>query len=237
MQLRRNLGGYLLDLPDRLDIELLRRELDGCVAGVDARILNVFAYGGHQYAAAVSDCIELYLLATRHELADDHGMLGRDLDSPRQHLQEPVAVMAYAHGRTGKDIGRPHQHGEADFHYEAVDFVQGGEFLPAGLVNAERIHYGRELVPVLRPVDVCGGSAEYVHAAFGELDGEVVGNLSSHGYDHSLRSLQGNDVHYPFERQLVEVEPVAHVVVGGNGLGIVVDHDAPPALPADLLHA
>ena len=92
-------------------------------------------------------------------------------------------------------------------------------------------------MPVLRPVDVRGGGTEYVHAALGELDGKVIRYLPSHGDDHSLRGLEPDDVHDPFERQFVEIQPVAHVVVRGDGLGIVIDHYTPPALPADLLHA
>ena len=95
-------------------------------------------------------------------------------------------------------------------------------------------------MPVLRPVDVRGGGTEYVHAALGELDGKVVRYLPSHGDDHSLRGLEPDDVHDPFERQFVEIEPVADVVVGRDRFGIVVDHHAPVPAAADgveRLHA
>ena len=92
-------------------------------------------------------------------------------------------------------------------------------------------------MPVLGPVDVGGGSTQDVHTTLSKFDGEIVGNLAADGHDHSLGSLESYDVHDPLERQFVEIESVAHVIVRGYGLGVVVDHDAPPALLADLLHA
>ena len=52
-----------------------------------------------------------------------------------------------------------------------------------------------------------------------------------------MRILHLDDVHNPLEGKLVEIEPVAHVVVSGYGLRIVVDEHSPVALLADGLNA
>ena len=48
-----------------------------------------------------------------------------------------------------------------------------------------------------------------------------------------MRLLQVDDIHYTLEGQLVEVETVAHIVVGRYGLWVVVDHNRAPTFLAD----
>ena len=62
-----------------------------------------------------------------------------------------------------------------------------------------------------------------------ELHGQVVGYLAADAHDYAAGRLEVDDVHHALKRQLVEVETVAHVVVGRYGLGIVVDHYRPVA--------
>jgi hypothetical protein len=56
-------------------------------------------------------------------------------------------------------------------------------------------------------------------------EGDVVGDLPAHGQEDAERLLPLIDVEDPLEAELVEVEPVADVVVGRHGLRVVVDHD------------
>ena len=48
-----------------------------------------------------------------------------------------------------------------------------------------------------------------------------------------MRLLHLDDIHHTLEGQLVEVETVAHIVVGRYGLRVVVDHHRAPAFLAD----
>ena len=48
-----------------------------------------------------------------------------------------------------------------------------------------------------------------------------------------MRLLHLDDIHHTLEGQLVEVETVAHIVVGRYGLWVVVDHHRAPAFLAD----
>ena len=57
-----------------------------------------------------------------------------------------------------------------------------------------------------------------------ESHGEVVGYLASSGDNHAMGALEFDNVHDALEGEFIKIEAVAHVVVGGDGLGIVVDH-------------
>jgi len=52
-----------------------------------------------------------------------------------------------------------------------------------------------------------------------------------------MRSFQFNDVHHTFEGKLIEIEPVAHVIVRGNGLWVIIDKHSPVAFLADCFNA
>ena len=55
-----------------------------------------------------------------------------------------------------------------------------------------------------------------------------------------MRTLHFDDVHDTLKGQFVEIQTVAHVIVGGNGLRVIVHHHAAVALLADsaeCLHA
>ena len=48
-----------------------------------------------------------------------------------------------------------------------------------------------------------------------------------------MRLLQVDDVENPLEGEFVEVETVAHVIVGGDGFGVVVNHDRAETVAAN----
>ena len=116
-----------------------------------------------------------------------------------------------------------------------MNVVHRGQLPPSGLVYAEAVEHGREAVAVLGVVDAVGGGAEDGDLGGIQAGSQVVGNLASHGDDHSVRFLQVADIEHPLVGQLVEVEAVAHIVVSGYGLRVVVDHDSAPAALADGL--
>ena len=68
-----------------------------------------------------------------------------------------------------------------------------------------------------------------------ELECEVIRDLTTSRYDDAMRVLQFEDIHHALEGEFVEVKTVAHIVVGGNGLWVVVDHHGAVAVLADGL--
>ncbi len=73
-----------------------------------------------------------------------------------------------------------------------------------------------------------------LHAVRREAGGEVERRLAAELHDDAPAFFLLVDVEHVFERERLEVEFVARVVVGRNGLGVRVDHDG---LEAELLAA
>ena len=80
-----NLLRYLLDSTHGLDIEFLRRELDGGIARMHASKLDMLRDGISHNLALVGHCIHFDFLGTLDEARDDHRMLLAHIGS---HLEE-----------------------------------------------------------------------------------------------------------------------------------------------------
>ena len=88
-------------------------------------------------------------------------------------------------------------------------------------------------MPVLCLVDALCTRPENIYTVLVEPERQIVRNLSSYRHDDSVRLLKLVDVHDALECELVEIEPVAHVIVSGNRFGVVVDHNSPVAFLPD----
>ena len=58
-----------------------------------------------------------------------------------------------------------------------------------------------------------------------QFHGEIVGDLSAYRYDDTVGRFEIDDIEHAFERKLVEVKSVAHIVVGRYRFGVIVDHN------------
>ena len=184
--------------------------------------------------------IHLHLLGVEHELRDDHGVFLADRSSQFEETLQFVLVGADIHRRAGEHIRGADEDGEAHFLNEAVDIVHRGEGAPLGLVHADTVEHGRELIAVFGIVNRLRGGAKDRHVLCVEFEREVVRNLPACGDNHTVGVLQLEDIHHALEGQLVEIKAVAHVVVGGDGLGVVVYHHGAVSVLAnglERLHA
>ena len=91
----------------------------------------------------------------------------------------------------------------------------------------------RELSTVLCVIDVLSLGPKDWHILCIELHRQVVRNLTTGRYDDTVRLFQVDDIHHTLECQLIEVETVAHIVVGRYGLRVIVDHHRAPTLLTD----
>ena len=78
---------------------------------------------------------------------------------------------------------------------------------------------------VFSTVDRQRRSTQYRNILAIQFHCQVVRDLATYGYDHTLRHFQVHHIEYTFERKFVEVQTVAHIVVGRNRFRVVVDHD------------
>ncbi len=88
-------------------------------------------------------------------------------------------------------------------------------------------------MPVLGIVDIAGRRSQDGHLLLVKHHGQVVGDLSPGGKYHPFGCFKFHNIHDPFIGELVKIEPVAYVVIGGNRFGIIIDHYGSPAFPAD----
>src|SRR5699024_1354199 len=90
---------------------------------------------------------------------------------------------------------------------------------------------------VLGQVDALGGGAENAHAVAVQALGQFYRRLPAKGHHHAHRLLAGDDAQNVLLRERLEVEAVGGVVVGGDGLRVVVDDDHFKAHAPQRAHA
>ena len=129
------LAGYLLDLADGGEIDVLGGEYHGGVAGVNAGVFDMLAHCIFHHFALVGHGIKLYLLGLLHELGNYHGIFLAHLGGHLQESLQFLIAVAYVHGGTGENVRRTYQYGIAYLADELLDVVQRGEGTPCGLVD------------------------------------------------------------------------------------------------------
>ena len=68
------------------------------------------------------------------------------------------------------------------------------------------------------------GLTKNIHMGLIKAGSQVIGYLSAHGENHTMRLLKIKNVHDTLISELIEIEAITHVIIGGNGLGIVINH-------------
>ena len=98
--------------------------------------------------------------------------------------------------------------------------------------NLQIVEQLAEQLAVFGQVDVLGIGADDRHAEPLQRQRKIQRRLAAELHDHAVGLFGVDDVQHFFERERLEVEAVAGVVVGRDGLRIAVDHDR---LDAELL--
>ena len=224
VQLFGYLLAYLFDAACCCQIDVLCGEHQRCVARVDARKLNVLRDGVLVNLAVLGHGVELYLLGILHKLRNHNRILLRHFGGGVQEGAHLVLVVADVHCRAREHVRRTNQHGEAHLVNKLVNLLETCQSLPARLVDAQLVEHCRELVAVFGAVNRHRRCAQNRHVLTVEVHCQVVRNLSAHRHNHALRNLKVDDVEHALKRQLVEVQAVAHIVVGADRFGVVVNH-------------
>ncbi len=106
-------------------------------------------------------------------------------------------------------------------------------------VHLRLLEYFAEQLTVLGQVDGFRGGAENRHAGSLQTRGQgqrgLAAELDDDALDRAHLLLGLVDLEHVFEGERLEVEAVGHVVIGGHGLRVAVDHDGVIVL-AKLLH-
>ena len=176
------------------------------------------------HLAILCHCIHLNLLGMFDKLTYYHWVILTYIGSQLQESLQLILVRTYVHRSTRKHVARTNQYWETYTLDEVVDVLHRGQGAPLWLVDAVVGQHLRELGTVLSVIDVLGSSTQDWHILCIQVHSQVVWNLTTGRYDDAMRLLHLDDIHHTLEGQLVEVETVAHIVVGRYGLWVVVDH-------------
>ncbi|GKT92902.1 LOW QUALITY PROTEIN: hypothetical protein Ct61P_10752 [Colletotrichum tofieldiae] len=206
-----NLAGGLLDSSDGLGLQILGRQDEGCVTGVDTSVLDVLGDEVANDNTVLGNGVHLDLLGVLNVLRDNDRVLARDLGSLGEVVLEILfgTVFIAAPERT----------------YEGRT--------KTGLVDANGIQHARELVTVLGVVNHLGRGAENLDASAVQRQGDVVGGLSTHGTEDTGSVLQLVNVEDALQTDDFEIKLVGLVVISAHGLRVVIDHDGLEAILAE----
>ena len=232
MQLLREDARDALHLGDRPGRERARRGDRGGVAGVAARGLDVLEDRADDAPAAVRDAVHVELDRVVEELVHEDRLAVRGGDGLRGVFLQLLRRGDDRHRAPAEDEARAHEDGVAELRGDPARVGDGVRDAARRLLHARLGDERLELVAVLGAVDVARRGAEHLHAGRLEPRGEVERGLSPELDDRAVAPLALVDLHHVLERERLEVEPVARVVVGRDRLGVRVHHHhLEPALP------
>ena len=91
--------------------------------------------------------------------------------------------------------------------------------------NVRVVEQLAEQLAILGEIDVVRIGADDRHARLLQRQRQIERRLAAELHDHAVGLLGVADVQHVFERERLEVQAVAGVVIGGDGFRIAVDHD------------
>ena len=194
------------------------------VAGVDARALHVLHNAGDEDVLAVADGVHLDLHAGE-VLVDEHGVILLVGEDDGHVLLNVLVAVGDDHVLAAQHIAGPHEHRVAQVPGGGKGLLGGHGGVAFGPLDAGALQQRVEPLPVLGHVDGVGGGAQNRDVVLGQGLGQLDGRLAAESHHHADGLLDVDDVQHILGGQGLEVQPVAGVEVGGDGLRVVVDDD------------
>ena len=136
-----------------------------------------------------------------------------------------MEIVGDDHGAATQHVTGAHQDGQSDLLSDAHGLFGNERGAVARLGNAQVVEQASEAAAVLRQIDGLGGSADNRNAVVLQVEGQVQRRLTAKLNDDALGALAVHDGENIFQSQRLEIEAVGGVVIGGDGLGIAIDHD------------
>ena len=228
----RHFAGDLLDPPHRFDVHFLRPENHRRVARERRRIRrarrsrrSTFRRFRHRVVSISLACSMNSVIPTGYCFRHVGRQGQKSVPSSSQFRHD-------VHRGAGEHVARRISTGKPTSSTGNGRCRHRGQFPPSRLVDADPVEHRRK-VAVFGVVDVFGRVPRIGTCSFCNRRARLFGICPPVETITPLGVSRSGDVEHPFERQLVEVEAVAGIVVGRNGFGIVVDHYRTQPLPAD----
>ena len=187
-------------------------------------IFDVLTNSICDYLAILGHSVHFHLLGVLHEFAYHHGVLLGYIGSQLEESFQFILVGTYIHGSTTQYVGRTNKYRESHSVYEGLHILHGGQSTPFRLVHTYSVQHSTELISVLSIVNILGLRTQDRYTLCIQLHSQIVRNLSTCTYHYTFGTFQVQDIHHTFEGQFIKIQPVAHVIVCGYRLRIIVDH-------------
>ncbi len=197
---------------------------------MDPRLLDVLHDPGDDGGLAVADRVHVHLDRILEELVDQDRVARGGLERPVHEVPEALGVVDDLHGTAAQDVGGPHQDGIADprGYPDRLLGVHGRAVLGLAELEASTISWNR-LRSSAR--SIASGEVPMIGTpAFSSPRARFSGVWPPNWTITPSGFSAFHDVEHVLQGQRLEVELVRGVVVGGDRLGVGVDHDRLVAL-------
>ena len=213
------------------------RQRAGAVAGVHAGLLDVLHHAGHEHRLAVAERVDVHLGGAAEVLVDQHRAVAGDLHgrrgcsgraAPRRGRSPSPGRPARRRGGSPPGSRRGGRPRTPPRRVRAMALT--GWAMPSrcsSCWNRSRSSARSMASGVVPRIGTPASSSGWA-----SFSGVWPPNWTMTPSSSPLRLLDGDQLEHVLGGQRLEVEPVGGVVVGGDGLGVAVDHDR---LDADLV--
>ena len=219
-------GGRLtLDLLHRLGRQGIGWQRASRVAAVHTRLLDVLHHTANEGDRAVSQTVHIALDGIVQKSVQKNGGVVRDLDG-FAHVALQIALLVHdLHGAASQHIAWAHHQGVAEVARlgERLFFSPGRGV--GGLPEPQVLQHLLKTLAVFGRIDHVGARADDGHTRRFKPQCQLQGRLSAVLHNHPQGLFALDNLQHIFQRQGLKVEPITRVVIGGNRLGIAVDHD------------
>ena len=192
-------------------------------------LLDVLHHPGHEHRLAVAEGVDVHLGGAGEVLVDQHRAVARHLHGGADVAIQLFVVADDLHGPAAQHVGGPDHHRIADLMRPGEGLVPGAGDGVDRLGDVQPVQQLLEAFAVFGEVDGVRGGAEDWHAGVLEGLGQLQRSLTAELHDDPQQlapgHLNGDQLQHVLGGQRLEIEPVGGVVVGGDGLGVAVDHD------------
>ena len=193
---------------------------------MDSRLLDVLHHAAHQGHLPVPDRVDVDLDRVLEELVNQDRVIRRRLDRLGHVLHQRSLVVADLHRPPAQHVAGSDQDRVPDPLGHGASLLDVGRNPVFRLPQVDLAQDRLELLAVLGRIDHVRRRADDRHPRCLQPSGQVQWRLATELHDHSVGVQPIADIEHVLGRQWLEEQQVRGVVVGRNGFGIRVHHDA-----------
>ena len=196
---------------------------------MDARFLDMLHDSADDYVFAVGERVYVYFNCVFEEMIDEHRAVLRILDCLFHVADDSFFIVGNDHGASAENVGGTHQHWVSNSIGTRDGFFDRGCHGARRLRDIEFVKQFAEAFAIFSEIDMLWRCPNNADARGLQRQRKVQRCLPAELHDdpdrRSRRRFVFANREHIFEGQRFKIQAVAGVVIGGDGLGIAIDHD------------